>query len=120
VKKRAADAAKKGVSTTKALAVFSAAAVVTLVAGALLEQSGSQAANHVGLSGVLFGATVLAAATSLPELSTGITAVRGGDYQLAFGDIFGGNAFLPVLLLLATIISGKPGSTDSRGVNRGS
>ncbi len=107
VKKRAADATKKGVSTTKALAVFSAAAVVTLVAGALLEQSGSQAANHVGLSGVLFGATVLAAATSLPELSTGITAVRGGDYQLAFGDIFGGNAFLPVLLLLAAVISGK-------------
>ena len=37
-----------------------------LVAGALLGASGSQAAGHVGLSGVLFGATVLAAATSLP------------------------------------------------------
>lgn len=106
-RKRAAVATKQGVSTGKALAVFGAAAVVTLVAGALLEESGSQAADHVGLSGVLFGATVLAAATSLPELSTGITAVRSGDYQLAFGDIFGGNAFLPVLLLLATVISGK-------------
>ncbi len=107
VKKRAAAATEKGVGTGKALAVFGFAAVVTLVAGALLEESGSQAADHVGLSGVLFGATVLAAATSLPELSTGLTAVRSGDYQLAFGDIFGGNAFLPVLLLLATVVSGK-------------
>ena len=107
VKKRAAAATAKGVGTGKAVAVFGSAALVTLVAGALLEESGSQAANHVGLSGVLFGATVLAAATSLPELSTGLTAVRSGDYQLAFGDIFGGNAFLPVLLLLATVVSGK-------------
>jgi cation:H+ antiporter len=58
---RAADATKKGVSTGKALTVFGAAAAVTLVAGALLEESGSQAADRVGLSGVLFGATVLAA-----------------------------------------------------------
>jgi cation:H+ antiporter len=105
--KRAAAATKKGVSTGKSLGVFGAAAIVTLVAGALLEESGLQAADHVGLSGVLFGATVLAAATSLPELSTGLTAVRSADYQLAFGDIFGGNAFLPVLLLPATVISGK-------------
>ena len=106
-KKHADAATKKGVSTTRAALVFGAAALATLVAGALAEESGTAAAGHVGLSGVLFGATVLAAATSLPELSTGLTSVREGDYKLAFGDIFGGNAFLPVLFLLAVLVSGK-------------
>jgi len=105
--KRAQAAKRHGVSTAKAGLVFGAAAAVTLVAGALAEESGTAAADHVGLSGVIFGATVLAAVTSLPELSTGLTAVRQGDYKLAFGDIFGGNAFLPVLFLLAVLVSGK-------------
>ena len=106
-RKREAEATRRGVSTTKAALLFLAAALATLVAGALAEESGTAAADHVGLSGVVFGATVLAAATSLPELSTGLTSVKEGDYKLAFGDIFGGNAFLPVLFLLAVVVSGK-------------
>jgi cation:H+ antiporter len=107
-KKAAERAARNGISTRRAAAVFAVAALVTLVSGALAEESGVAAADHIGLSGVVFGATVLAAVTALPELSTGLTAVRQGDYKLAFGDIFGGNAFLPVLFLLAVLVSGKP------------
>ncbi len=94
-------------STLKASMIFAVAALATLAAGVVLEQAGTAASKQIGLGGVLFGATVLAAATSLPELSTGLQAVKQGDDNLAMSDIFGGNAFLPVLFLLATLLSGK-------------
>ena len=94
-------------SLARAGSIFGAAAGVTLGAGIVLEQSGEEIAGHIGMTGVVFGATILAAATALPEVSTGIAAVRLGDYQLAVSDIFGGNAFLPVLFLVAGILSGS-------------
>ena len=98
----------KGASTAKVGAIFAAAALVTAVAGVLVEESGSELAGRVGLSGAVFGATVLAAATALPELSTGLQSVRIGDHQLAFSDIFGGNAVLMALFLLADVVGGRP------------
>ncbi len=88
--------------------LFGAACAVTLVAGVLLEQSGNDLANRVGVNGVIFGATVLAMATALPEISSGIAAVRLGDHALAVGDIFGGNAFQLCLFLVADLVAGKP------------
>jgi cation:H+ antiporter len=105
--KKEARATGAGLTTSKAASIFGAAAVVTLIAGVTIERSGEVLFGRLDMSGVLFGATVLAAATSLPEISTGLTSVRLGDYQMAIGDIFGGNAFLPVLFLLATVVSGQ-------------
>ncbi|AMM32975.1 LigA protein [Sinomonas atrocyanea] len=105
--KDSGDGSKK-VSTGRAALIFSVAAIATLGAGVALERSGDAIAGHIGLSGVLFGATILALATSLPEISTGLASVKQGDYRLAVSDIFGGNAFLPVLFLVAVLISGQP------------
>lgn len=94
-------------STRRVILVFAIAALVTLLAGVVLEESGNSIADHIGLSGVLFGSTVLAAATALPEIVTGLASVKIGDYDLAVSDIFGGNTFLPVLFLVATLLSGQ-------------
>ncbi|MDP9250518.1 MAG: sodium:calcium antiporter [Chloroflexota bacterium] len=102
---RAAQAMSAG--TRRVLVRFAIASVVTLAAGLVLEQSGERIAAGLGISGVIFGATILAASTALPEVSTGIASVRNGDYQLAVSDIFGGNAFLMTLFLLAGLIAGR-------------
>lgn len=91
----------------KTVLIFSVSALITLVAGVALEISSDAIAKQVGMQGVLFGATVLAAATSLPEISTGLASIKLKDYDLAISDIFGGNAFLPMLFLVASLISGK-------------
>lgn len=96
----------KKTTTAQILTLFTICSIVTLVAGVALEVTGDAIATHIGMGGVLFGATVLAAATALPEISTGLASIKLKDYQMAVSDIFGGNAFLPVLFLFATLFSG--------------
>ena len=97
-----------GASTARVASIFGAACAVTLAAGVALEETGNALASHLGINGVIFGATVLAAATALPEVSSGIAAVRLGDHALAIGDVFGGNAFQVCLFLLADLVAGSP------------
>jgi cation:H+ antiporter len=97
-----------GASTRRVALIFGLGCLVTLAAGVALEESGNELANRLGVNGVIFGATVLAAAAALPEISSGIAAVRLGDHALAMGDIFGGNAFQVCLFLVADLVAGKP------------
>jgi len=97
-----------GASTLRVAGIFGLASLVTLGAGVALEVTGNDLANNAHINGVIFGATVLAGATALPEVSSGIAAVRLGDHALAMGDIFGGNAFQLCLFLVADLVAGKP------------
>ncbi len=103
-----ADQASADYSTARVVAVFVVSSVVTLFAGVMLAISGNELANRAGINGVIFGATFLALATALPEISSGIEAVRLGDHQLAMGDVFGGNAFQLCLFLVADLVAAKP------------
>lgn len=82
--------------------------LIVLVFGVLLEETSNTIAEHFKINGVIFGATVLALVTSLPEISSGLAFIKDKTYQPVVSDIFGGNAFLPVLFLAATIITGSP------------
>ena len=97
-----------GASTARVATVFGLACALTLAAGVALEGSGSELANRMGINGVIFGATILAGATALPEISSGLAAVRLGDHALAMGDVFGGNAFQVCLFLVADLVAGSP------------
>jgi len=57
-------------------------------------------------------------ATALPEISSGIAAVRLGDNALAMGDVFGGNAFQVCLFLPADLIAGAPVLAAAGRLNR--
>ncbi len=79
--------------------------IIVLTFGVLLEITSDKIANHFNINGVIFGATILAFVTSLPEISSGLAFVKERRYQPIISDIFGGNAFLPVLFAVATIIT---------------
>lgn len=69
--------------------VFSGMAVAA--AGMRLARDGDAIAARTGLGGLWVGAILVSAATSLPELSTDISAVWQGHSRLAVGDLFGSN-----------------------------
>lgn len=75
-----------------------------LVAGFLLARTGESLAEQTGLGASFFGAVLLAFATSLPEWSTVIAAVRLKRYEMAISDIFGTNLFNVTIIVLVDVL----------------
>jgi cation:H+ antiporter len=82
---------------------FAAFSVVVLAAGTGVAISGEALAEQTGLGQTLVGATIVALATSLPEVSTTYKAVRIGAYSIAVGNILGTNTVEVALLLPADL-----------------
>ena len=83
------------------VASFLGLATVVAAAGTILARSADRIAEVTGLGRLLVGSVLLAAATSLPELTVDIAAVRHGMPDLATGDLLGSS--LMNLLILAGI-----------------
>jgi cation:H+ antiporter len=83
--------------------VFALSGIAVAAAGVRLARDGEAIAARTGLGGLWVGAILVAAATSLPELSTDISAVRQGHPSLAVGDLFGSNLANLAILALADL-----------------
>lgn len=82
-----------------AITEFLLCGLVILIAGTALTRCADKIAGITGLGRVFVGSVFLAAATSLPELSVDLNAVRQGNPDLAAGDLLGSS--LMNLLILA-------------------
>ncbi len=82
-----------GGELTIAIAVFLASAVLVMFCGAKLAVYGDALATLTGWGRLFVGSLLVALATSLPELSTNISAVQldPPNPELAVGNVFGAN-----------------------------
>lgn len=85
------------------------AGLVIIAAGFLLAQTGAALAEQTGLGTSFFGAVFLGFATTLPELSTILAAVRLRQYEMAMSDAIGTNLFnVTILVLVDALHDGEP------------
>ncbi|MEY8838640.1 sodium:calcium antiporter [Cribrihabitans sp. XS_ASV171] len=87
------EAKKPDASTRRLIVQTCAVAAAILVAGWALSTSAEALAEQTGLGQSFFGAIFVAVATSLPEVSTVLSAMRLKRYVMAVSDIFGTNLF---------------------------
>ena len=91
-------------STTNLIVRSVLASLVILVCGIALVHAAEGIALQSGLGTSFIGVTLLAAATSMPELSTTVAAARIGAYTMAISNIFGSNLIMLALLLPADVL----------------
>lgn len=102
---------KKGYKT-KAVLLLLFALTGVIVTARLVVSSGVTIAAILGAPPILIGAKVIALGTSLPELTTDISAVRRGRVHLAIGGIIGSN-LTNLTLVLGLVLIASPFAVDT-------
>ncbi|HEY5640445.1 MAG TPA: hypothetical protein VIW01_10365 [Dehalococcoidia bacterium] len=82
-------------------AVFALSAAAVGMAGWQLARQGNRISDQTGIGGLWVGAMLIAAATSLPEIITDVSAAAIEEPNLAAGDLFGSS--MANMLILAVI-----------------
>jgi cation:H+ antiporter len=93
-----------------------AAALAILAAGYVLATAGDVLAERTGLGSAFTGAVLVALATSLPEVSTTLGAVRIGAFAMAYANIFGANILDAAIILLADVVYPGPAVLNEVGI----
>jgi cation:H+ antiporter len=91
------------------LVARSAAAGAVFSAGYALSQTGDALAEQTGIGTGMVGFALIGLSTSLPELSSILTALRIRRYEMAFGQVLGTNFInLSLILLADAVFAGGP------------
>lgn len=98
-----------------AIAMFVFGLLGLLAGGKLAEIGAVGIAESANLSPTLIGLTIVAVATSLPEVVTLLVALRKGHADLAVGNVVGSNLFNILFVLGATAVFGDVGVPAGRG-----
>lgn len=106
--KKGSDAGKNGGgddrSMSRIIAGTSVAALFILAAGFVLARTADALAHQTGMGTSFTGVVLLAMATSLPEVSTVLAAVRLGRNEMAMADVFGTNLFNVTIIALVDFV----------------
>ncbi|MHC4810131.1 MAG: calcium/sodium antiporter [Planctomycetota bacterium] len=86
--------------------LFAAGLATLIVGGKGAEIGATGIARAAGLSPGVIGLTIVAVATSLPEVVTSVVAVRRGHADLAVGNVVGSNLFNILFVLGTTTLFG--------------
>jgi cation:H+ antiporter len=86
-------------------AVFLLSGAMLVAAGVRLARDGDVIAAGTGLGGMWIGAILVAGVTSLPEVTTDVSAVLQGAPTLAVGDLFGSNMANMLILAVADLLT---------------
>jgi cation:H+ antiporter len=93
---------------------FVLCAAFIVVAGTFLTRYADAIADLTGFGRLLVGSILLAGATSLPELTVDISAVRLGNTDLAVGDLMGSSLFNLLILAMLDLMKRSSGRMFSR------
>ncbi len=105
-----------------AIGLFILGLIGLIVGGKLAEIGAVGVAESLKLSKALIGLTIVAIATSLPEVTTSIIACRKGHSDLAVGNVVGSNLFNILLVLGLTAVCAPvpvPADPPLAGLDRG-
>lgn len=96
------------ISTKRLAASLFGLTAIIVAGGVTLANTGEVIVRETGLAAGVIGFLFVAVATSLPEASAIVGAMRHRRYELAVGEIFGSNMFNLAIILVIDLAAGGP------------
>lgn len=112
------DPPRPAMGRLKAALLMVAGLALLALAGEGIVRGAVGTARLLSVPEYVIAATIVAIGTSLPELVTGIMAVRRGETDLAVGNVVGSNIF-NVFFVLGTTATIRPVETIPRPIDHG-